>query len=282
MALITISNGELKVTVSTKGAELQAITDKNGVERLWNGDPAFWTGRAPVLFPIAGGLKDDQYTFDGATYPMPKHGTVRKSMWQVEKVGEDFVTFIITDKAPGFPFEYELRATYTLKGNAVEAAYSVTNRDSKRFAFSLGSHEAFATPEGIENYEIVFDKAEKLNQYPLLGNLIAREPVCLGDSVTVLPMKEEYFAVDAMVFADIASRKVTLQSKLHDRKVIVDFPQCGVLMLWTKPGAPYLCIEPWCNAPDFVDQDPDFAAKKGIMILNPGEEKTVTHTMAFA
>ena len=65
MSLISIQNEYLCVEISTKGAELQSIRDTAGTERLWQGDPAFWTGRAPVLFPICGGLREDAYYLDG-------------------------------------------------------------------------------------------------------------------------------------------------------------------------------------------------------------------------
>ena len=55
VSIVTLKNEELTVKISTLGAEIQSIEDKNGVERLWQGDPAIWKGRAPILFPVAGG-----------------------------------------------------------------------------------------------------------------------------------------------------------------------------------------------------------------------------------
>ena len=71
MSIVTLKNEELTVKISTLGAEIQSIEDKNGVERLWQGDPAIWKGRAPILFPVAGGFKDDGYELDGQWYGMP-------------------------------------------------------------------------------------------------------------------------------------------------------------------------------------------------------------------
>ena len=56
MDMIEIKNERLTAVFSTHGAELQSLRDQNGVERIWQGDPAFWTGHAPVLFPVAGGM----------------------------------------------------------------------------------------------------------------------------------------------------------------------------------------------------------------------------------
>lgn len=70
----TISNSRLSVSVSDYGAELQSVK-LDGVERLWQGDPVVWDGRAPVLFPFVGRIKNGEYTYNGVTYPAPTaHG----------------------------------------------------------------------------------------------------------------------------------------------------------------------------------------------------------------
>ena len=281
MGLITIHNDLLTVTLSTRGAELQSIRDQNGVERLWQGDPAFWASRAPVLFPVAGGFREDCYELDGKRYPMPKHGFVRKLEWQVENEQESAVTLLMNQRNEGFPFEYDLRAHFALKGSALEVTYSVTNRDSQAFYYSVGAHEAYATPEGIEEYEIVFDEAEKLDDYVLVGNLIQREPVVMAENTRVLPLRYADFAVDALVFRTLKSRGVTLHSRKHSREIRVDFPGHDVLMFWTKPGAGYLCIEPWCNAPDFTDADLRIDHKPGFIRLEPGKTADRTHTITI-
>ena len=89
MDMIEIKNERLTAVFSTHGAELQSLRDQNGVERIWQGDPAFWTGHAPVLFPVAGALRGDAYTLDGVRYAMPKHGFSSGMDWQVEKQTAD-------------------------------------------------------------------------------------------------------------------------------------------------------------------------------------------------
>lgn len=281
MSQVSIHNDKLSVTISTTGAELQAIRDWNGVERLWQGDPKFWASHAPILFPVAGGFRDDCYELDGKRYPMPKHGFVRKAEWRLENASESEATFVMDQKNEGFPFAYELRAKYTLAGAELIVTYSVVNKDDKTFYFSVGAHEAYATPEGIDQYEIVFDEPEKLENYVLDGNLIKHDAVVMAESTKTLPLKYEYFAVDALVFRTQKSRGVTLRSALHDREIRVDFPEHDTLMFWTKPGAGYICIEPWCNAPDFVDADYRIDRKPGFIKLAPGETASRRHTITI-
>ena len=60
----TLKNDFLTVQVSDFGAELQSIV-KNDYEYLWQGDPAFWGRRSPVLFPIVGSVWNGAYRVDG-------------------------------------------------------------------------------------------------------------------------------------------------------------------------------------------------------------------------
>lgn len=279
MSLVTIQNKALKVTVSSLGAELQSVVDHQGVERLWQGDPKFWGSRAPILFPVAGGFRDDAYEWNGKRYPMPKHGFVRKLEWRVESAEPESVTFFTNEKDVGFPFDYELRARFSLEENQLHVDYIVTNAGGETFLYSVGAHEAYATPEGIDQYELVFDETETLLHSPLVGNLIEHEPVTLAQNTRTFPLTYQYFQTDALVLRTLKSRGVTLRSALHGRELHVAFPQHDVLMLWTKPGAGYLCIEPWCNAPDLVDADMRIDHKPGFIRLAAKETVARRHTV---
>ncbi len=282
MSLITIKNDRMTVVISTKGAEMQSIRDANGIERLWQGDPAFWAGRAPILFPVAGGMKDDGYTLDGVAYTMPKHGLVRKEEWQLESAAEDTATFAISlSKEGSFPFRYTLRATYTLAGDSIKITNTVTNEDERELVYSIGSHEAYATPEGIESYYVQSDTEECWKSHTLIGNLITHETETICENTRDFALKYEYFAVDALVFTDLKTRALTLRTPLHDRAIRVEYPDCDVLMLWTKPGAGYICIEPWRNGPDYVDAPADIRKKPGFVAVPAGETSVTTHTLTL-
>ena len=281
MRLVTVQSDEIRVTISSKGAEIQSILDKNGVERMYNGDPAFWTGRAPILFPVAGALKNDGYAWRGTWYPMPKHGFISDLEWQVETAEKDRAVFLLREKHEGFPFDYELRATFTVNKNRLEIVYSITSRDERPFCFSIGSHEAYATPGGIEDYEIVFDEEETLAHSLLDGPLNTHETVIVAENARVLPLKYDYFSVDALVFRSLKSRGVTLRSPRNGRSIRVDFPDQPFLLLWTKPGAPYICIEPWCNGPDFVDAPKEIDQKPGFTRVEKGQTVSKRHVITI-
>ena len=60
--LYTVKNDKLSLTVSDMGAEMQSLLSCDGTEFLWQGDPAYWTGHAYIMFPICGRLTDGKYT----------------------------------------------------------------------------------------------------------------------------------------------------------------------------------------------------------------------------
>lgn len=279
--IITISNDVLTVDISTFGAEMHSVREADGTERLWQGDPKYWANRAPIMFPVCGGLREDAYYLDGTRYEMPKHGYARTVEWALERAEKDCAVFLLTEQRPGFPFRYEFRAAYRLDGASLAITYSVKNLDDRTFWFSVGSHEAWATPGGLEAYTVEFAQPETLAVSELVGNLIKREPVIMAEDAKELALKTEYFSVDALVFPSLKSRSVTLKSSVSAKRIRVDYEGMDVLMLWTKPGADYICIEPWCNAPDYVDADMQIAHKPGMIRLQPGEAAERTHTVTF-
>ena len=51
----TIENEYLRLTVDTFGAQIVSVIRKcDGVEHMWQADPAVWGYHSPILFPHAG------------------------------------------------------------------------------------------------------------------------------------------------------------------------------------------------------------------------------------
>ncbi len=266
---LKISNGIISAVLSTTGAELKSVI-KDNREIIWEGNPDVWSGQAPLLFPICGGVKDDKYTFDGKEYTLEKHGYGRFKEFEVEAKGDNFITFLLRSDAESlekFPFEYELRLTYTLVDNKIEVKYSVKNTGNSDMYFSIGAHEGYACPEGIEEYSLVFEKEENLTCNILDGNLLEYNTYSVGENTRELPLKYDFFAVDALTFLNLKSRQVSLVHRPTGRTISVEFDGFDYMFVWTKPNAKYICIEPWCGVPDFVDTDGDITKKKGIIKL---------------
>ena len=157
--MITIKNDKLTVEISENGAELQSVKTPDGREWLWNGDKTYWTGRAPICFPICGGLKDDQFIWNGKTYNLNKHGFAKKSVFSVGSVWDSGAVLTLASSEATkemYPFDFVLYVIYELDGNSLKVTYKVENTGTDTMFFSIGAHEGYMTPEGIEDYKVVF------------------------------------------------------------------------------------------------------------------------------
>ena len=137
--------------------------------------------------------------------------------------------------------------------------------------FSIGSHDGFACPEGIQDYNVIFPQKETLNTYTLFGNLLGKETTPVIEDCDRIALNYNYFAIDALVFKDVKSKTCRLQNRNTGRGVQLDFPGCPRFVLWTKPNAPYLCLEPWFGQADNVDSDYDITHKEAIETLEAGK-----------
>ncbi len=266
------------------GAEFKSIL-KDGKELLWEGDPSVWSGQAPVLFPICGGLKDDRFIFKGKEYTLSRHGFARRSEFEIETISDEEVTFLLTsneETLKNYPFNFEFRITYKLEHTRICIKYEVLNTSDEVMYFSVGSHEAYSCPNGIEEFSVIFEHPENLD-YNILsdkGQLMEKTNT-LGESIKELPLKNKYFENDALVFTSLKSRKVTLKNNTAGYSIDVEFPGKDYFLLWTNPGAKYICLEPWCGIADFENSDYDITKKKGINALEPNEVFTREHIITF-
>ena len=280
---IKLSNGILSVEIATTGAEILSV-EKNGFENMWNADPQFWQGHAPILFPICGQLKDNKYTFCGKEYEMDMHGFASKSEFTVESATDTSATFLLKSNEETlamYPFLFEFRAKYTLNENKLVIEYITKNTDNKKMYFSIGSHEAYACPEGIEEYSLVFDNPEDLENSLLTGPLLNHTHDNDFGVTDELPLKYRQFDIDTLIFEKLKTKKVTLKNRNTNRQIIVYFDDADILCIWTVDKAGYLCIEPWNGAPDFIDTDGDITKKAYIIDIDPGVTDTKKHIIEF-
>lgn len=279
--MVTISNSEVKLVVAKRGAEIQSITS-GGTEYMWSKDEKFWAQSAPIMFPMCGGLKGGKYELDGVTYEMPKHGFAKLSDFEVESQTESSVTLVLRDNEQTrkmYPFAFAFRVSYELVGKSVKVTYDAENLDNKNMYCTFGAHEAYACPEGIEAYELIFPERETLYAYGLNGDIVTDYTKLVLSGSDRLVLDDKHFVLDALVFRDVKSRSVTLASRVSDRRIRVDFEGFDYLVLWHKHTAPYICIEPWCGLPDVVGSGYNFAEKEGMHAISVGGHFARTHTI---
>ncbi len=279
---LIISKGVMSVTVSTFGAELQSI--KIGErEYLYDGS-ADWTGRAPLLFPFAGRLKEDSYVIEGTTYHLPQHGFARRREFCVVEKSENSITLVLEDDEDTravYPAEFSLYVTYTIENGGLYASVKTVNRGEKTMYFAFGNHEAFVASPDKKRYTLHFEKEENLTALSAADGVLLGGGENLGTGVKTLALDASYFEGGAtLIFGGIASRAVTLYDE--ETPVLRLRFDAENLLIWCKsPSSPFLCIEPWTNLPDACDTDGDFTRKPGVISLDPGETYTVSHSITF-
>lgn len=279
--MVTLKNSELTVKVNEMGAELRSIV-YNDTEYMWEGKPEIWSGTAPIMFPICGGLKDDKYLLSGKEYTLTKHGFAKLSLFEVESATDDCAVFLLRssdETKSSYPFDFEFRVIYTLNGKSLKVDYKVDNKSADTMYFNVGAHEAYATPEGIEDYDVLFDSEQTLSAQNLYGNILAHTSYPIIKDSKVLPLYDKYFILDALPFKDISFKAATLRNRKTGRAIRIDFPDAPYFLLWHKHGAGYMCLEPWNGIPDVPGSSYDITEKEGITALAANDTFTFTHTI---
>ena len=280
----TISNGRVEVSVKRHGAELCGLKGEDGMEYVWQADPVVWGRHAPVLFPIVGKLAGDCCTVAGRPYSMTQHGFARDMEFDlVESTGDSLAYRLASSPVTRaqYPFDFVLTRRYRLLEDGVEITNEVANPGRVPLLFSIGEHPGFALNWGegdqIEDYALEFEVAEALNTV-LLGadHLLSMRTERVPLNGHVLPLRRDLFDRDALIFLQLASRKVTLTSRKHRRWLAVEFPGFPQLGIWAKSGAPFVCIEPWFGHADPHGHNGELEIKPGIIALNPDKSFVCT------
>lgn len=277
--LVTLSNPHLEVQISPLGAELVRLRDEKGQDLLWDGDPAFWTGRSPLLFPIVGRLRDDRVRIDGHVYSMKQHGFARTSLFQVVDAAPEICRLRLSASdttREQYPFDFRLDMTYRLDGARLIMTASVLNQEERPIPVSFGFHPALRWPlpfgGGREAHEIHFEAEEPSSLCTLSDGLIGEGSRPTPVQGNRLPLHDDLFQDGALVFTKLVSRAV--RYGVPGRPFItVSFPDMPHLGIWTKPGAGYVCIEPWQGYASPVGFKGELKDKPGIVMISPGETR---------
>ncbi|MDC8753796.1 aldose 1-epimerase family protein [Erythrobacter sp. sf7] len=278
---VAISNGNLSALIDPLGAELVSLQDCRGREYMTDADPAFWSGHAPLLFPIVGRLNDDVLRVDGLEYRMQQHGFARRMLWSEIETQRNAVTFRLSDTAATrvrYPFTFELTARYSLEATRLRATIKVRNPGRQPLPFSFGFHPAFAWPlpdaGEKEMHSITFEGAEASHicRLDADGLLAVQEETPLKNGR--LPLHSALFTGGALIWDRLQSRRLKYSGSNGPwLEILFDLPQLGI---WQKPGANFICIEPWSGLADTAEFADDLARKRGIILLPPGDEANFT------
>lgn len=239
--IYTLENNIAKLAVDTKNCEIHSFKRKDkDIEYMWNGDPKFWKGRNPTLFPHVSSPSDKILNFKGKDYKVNNHGFCRNSEFEFVEQTQGKLVFRLKDNEETYsqyPYHFELIVTYTLKDNIVSIDYDITNNDGGNMYFGFGQHPAFNCPltsdKKFNDYYIEFDVEGDVenNRLDLSYELFDKYPTYIVNNVK--------------------SRKFTLSDSVNSVIIRTD-DKYNIFAVWT-PNAPFVCLEPWVNTLNTAD-----------------------------
>ena len=272
-------------TVESHGGELVSFRNKQGIEHIWSGDPAFWAGRNPVLFPIVGSLKNGAIRFDGKEYKMSRHGFARDQEFDVVEQSADRIVFELSENQSTlvrYPYAFKLQVSHQLIKGGFSTVFRIENTGDTSMPFCIGAHTAFRCPfregEHFEDYEIIFEHPEEvsmrlLTKEGLLSSVLCEPFLSAQDRFA---LNYELFArVDTVILNDIKSESIRLVHRENGQGVQMNFKGFPMLAFWTKGAekAPFICLEPWHGCAAVEDETGEFFDKPYCINLSPGEVK---------
>ena len=287
--IYTLKNNILTVEIDSFGAQIMSVKRGN-CEYIWQGDPEYWTGRTPILFPICGRLFGGKYTCEGKEYEMNLHGFARNSELEVISANDTEIVFGLCENETTlamYPFAFNLTVAYRLEGDKVSSHIEIKNTGDKLLPATFGAHPGFNVPldgGNFEDYYLEFCEdctPDELMFSDTCFNTGLKKAYPLKDS-KILPLRHSLFNVDA-IFMDRIAPSATLKSDKSERYVTMKYAGMPYLGIWHKPRseAPYVCIEPWCGLPSFDGRVDDMATKSDMFHIEAGKSKTVTYEIIF-
>lgn len=280
---IQLQNGPCAAEIDTLGGELTSFRDGAGTEYIWGGDPAYWSGRNPVLFPIVGSLKDGRVRIQGREYEMGRHGFARRSQFTLAQQGPSHAVLELRenpDTLARYPFPFLLRVRHELLEDGFSTTFEMENPGDAPLPCCIGAHTAFRCPlyEGqrFEEYALVFDQVEDALSLPLtpqgLISTGAGIPILRGTDT--IPLTHQPFdELDTLIFEGLRSTGVRLVHRDTGRGVRMDFQGFPMIAFWTPAhaNAPFICLEPWHGCAALEGESGKLEDKPHCVTLEPGE-----------
>ena len=284
----TIENEKLKISVNSLGAELCSVICKEDcVEHIWEGDPAVWSGQAPILFPYTGRLKDGKYTLGGKVYEGSIHGFARNFEHTMIRCESNLLVMELKSNPETlalWPFPFRLESTFWLDDDTLHHSLRVKNTGDCPFNFGIGFHPGFAIPfdekHTYGDYELRFDKMESpLCLGTTVGSLSGYETYFLGKNIDSIAIDDQLFANDSHLMVGLHSTTLGVYEKDSNRAVVCDISNAPYNLIWSALGTPkFVCIEPWQSIPTAYSNWED---KPAAACLAPGESYEVSMRTSF-
>ena len=287
---------EALMTTTSFGGELLSFK-LDGIEKIHQGEDVrddngkvYWKRHAPVLFPIVGKLKRNQTIINGRTFEIPQHGFARDMEFEPVTKLDNFHSYVLKSNKytlARYPFDFELTNTYRQEGNKLIFIYKVINTGVTNMPFGRGGHPAFKIdPDDLKraNYYLEFAEEEDRAHFLYLVDGLVGTEYAKNKLVNnrIILLDDHTFDNDALIIKGIQNKKISLKNSRTRKTVLkIDFEGWPYLGIWSQPGAPFICLEPWQSTADRIHSSNVFVQKPDMIVLAPGQEFEAKFSVEF-
>ena len=267
-----LENNMFRLEVSLKAAEMHSLIDKrSNKEWLWQGDPAYWAGRNPTLFPIVGSTHDKLLHIEGKMYPIGNHGFLRHAVFDCVEQSEQHITLSYQSTAETlvqYPYAFRFEIEYRLHLKGVDIFYRIFNRSEMLMPYNFGLHPAFLTTNNGVDGTIDIEFTAKEKDLP--------QAILVDGDKPLLKFSDVFFeTTPTLVLNQVNSPYVRLKDA--GESVLISVLGYRWLAFWKKSNARFICIEPWYGHDDFTPFEGEFKDREGTMFLDPHRSFTTTY-----
>ena len=290
--MTTLQNDKLKICVNKHGAELSSIFNiATGEEMLWQGDPAYWKRRSPVLFPIVGSVWENRYMYDGKTYELSQHGFARDMDFELISESDNSVFYELRSNDTTktlYPGDFILQIGYEITDNSVKVIWNILNIGNEILHFQIGAHPAFFykgfNPDAdVQGYFSLrpIDLTYRLSTIKEKGCIDGEITEVKYDEHCIIPITKNTFNNDALILEDSQVSSVTLldADRTPYLRLSFDAPVVGLWSPVRNGYAPFVCIEPWHGRCDRIGYNGEFADRDWVLHLKPNESFKTYYTI---
>jgi galactose mutarotase-like enzyme len=205
-------------------------------------------GGIPILFPIAGALRDGQFQTGGQTYAMRQHGFARNLPWTIADQSTADGARMTLELAPSaltraqFPFEFKLSFTYSLSGGRLTIGQRFMNTGDVEMPIHPGLHPYFLVQDARKKEARVLTDATTAYDNRAGRQITLRAPIDLSASEVDLHLFDHWPRTVRLVRP--GDRDLDLALGVPDR----------ILVVWTQRGKDFVCVEPWTAPADAINE----------------------------